>query len=426
MPISTIALKGKFGSTNYYVTSMSALEVSGTVRVVKETDVWSADSIDVRLQREPNLTRIKNQIAPYLANNKDRFFGSIIVLAHGSKLEFEALKDLDSKLPTVYQNQAERIGFLTIAKGNIICLDGQHRLLAIQAAMGVASKTQDIKINGKYVNDIPNDQITVIFIEHESNEKTRSIFNTINRYAKPTSRGDNIITSEDDGHAILARELLSKEGPFDIESVNWKSNTLTERMTKFSTISVLHSTSKIILDAYDITFANQERPSDEILEESKQHLFSFWKKVLKGIDAYNSAMKRPSAIPEMRKNGSYSLLFKPAAQISLVSALVRATSEKKLIAKLSLSEAIERANQLNWDIEDLFWKGVIIKESGAIDAGPEGRKRAANLIFWMIAGEYFDKDLTLEAKIKYNEGFGIDLIKNPEIKHKSLPNLPKF
>lgn len=424
MPISTIALKGKFGSTNYYVTSMRAQEISGIVRAANETDVWSDEGIDERLQREPNWNRITKQIAPYLANNKDRFFGSIIALAHGSKIDFEALKDLDSKLPNIYQKQAERIGFLTIADGNIICLDGQHRLLAIQTAMGTATK--NFSITGKYLNDIPNDHLTVIFIEHESNEKTRSIFNTVNRYAKPTTRGDNIITSEDDGYAILARELLSKEGPFDVNSVNWKSNTLTDRMTKFSTISVLHSTNKIILDANDISFSNQERPSDEILEESKQHLFSFWQKVLKGIDAYVVALKRSAEIPGMRKEGKYSLLFKPAAQISLVSALVRATSEKKLIAKLSLTDAIKRANQLNWDIEDVFWKGVIIKESGAIDAGPEGRKRAANLIFYMIAAEYFDNDLLLEAKIKYNEGFGIDIDKVPENKHKSLPIPPKF
>lgn len=424
MPISTIALKGKFGSTNYYVTSMRAQEISGIVRAANETDVWSNEGIDERLQREPNWNRIQKQITPYLVNNKDRFFGSIIVLTHGSKIDFEALKDLDNKLPNIYQKQAERIGFLTIAGGNIICLDGQHRLLAIQTAMGTS--TRPLEIKGKYSNEIPNDHLTVIFIEHESNEKTRSIFNTVNRYAKPTSRGDNIITSEDDGYAILARELLSKEGPFDVSSVNWQSNTLTDRMTKFSTISVLHSTNKIILDAYEISFSNQERPSDQILEESRQHLFSFWKKVLKGIDAYVAAMKRPGEIPGMRKEGKYSLLFKPAAQISLVSALVRATSEKKLIAKLSLNEAVERANQLNWEMDHIFWKGVIIKESGAIDAGPEGKKRAANLIFWMIAGEYFDKDLKYEALIKFNEGFHKEPLKLPENKLRSLPDLPKF
>ena len=424
MPFTKIAIKAKFGSTNYYVTSMSAQEVSGIIRAANETDVWSNDGIDERLQREPNWNRIQKQIVPYLVNNENRFFGSIIALAHDSKIEFESISYLAKDLAHNYKYEAEKIGFLTIAGGNIICLDGQHRLLAIQSAMHTSTK--DLKISGKYLNEIPNDEISVIFVEHKDNEKTRGIFNTINRYAKPTSRGDNIITSEDDGYAILARQLLSKEGPFDINSVNWKSNTLTDRMTKFSTISVLHASYKIILVSLGISFSNQERPSDEILEESKTHIFAFWKKVLKGIDAYDLALKKPAEIPNMRKEGKFSLLFKPAAQLSLVAALVRATSDKKLIAKLSLNDAIERANQLNWNMGDPLWKGVIIKESGAIDAGPEGRKRAASLIFHMIAGEYFDKDLVREAEMKYNEGFGVDIDKDPKSKHKSLPELPKF
>ena len=52
------------------------------------------------------------------------------------------------------------------------------------------------------------------------------------------------------------------QGSFDLNSVNWKSNTLTDRMTKFTTISVLHATNKIILDSIDISFSNQERPAD--------------------------------------------------------------------------------------------------------------------------------------------------------------------
>ena len=44
-----------------------------------------------------------------------------------------------------------------------------------------------------------------ILIEHEVNMKTRRVFNVVNRYAKQISRGDQIITSEDDGYAIVAR-----------------------------------------------------------------------------------------------------------------------------------------------------------------------------------------------------------------------------
>ena len=70
MPISTIAPKGKFGSTNYYVTSMT-VQVLRIMRTAIDSDVWSEESIDERLQREPNWNRIQKQIA-YLANNKDK------------------------------------------------------------------------------------------------------------------------------------------------------------------------------------------------------------------------------------------------------------------------------------------------------------------------------------------------------------------
>ena len=43
---------------------------------------------------------------------------------------------------------------------------------------------------------LAEDEVCVIFIGYESDMKTRRIFNTINRYAKKTSRGDDIITSD--------------------------------------------------------------------------------------------------------------------------------------------------------------------------------------------------------------------------------------
>ena len=42
-------------------------------------------SIGDKMQREPNIKRIKNQIAPYFKEHKDRFFGSIIVLVYKGK-----------------------------------------------------------------------------------------------------------------------------------------------------------------------------------------------------------------------------------------------------------------------------------------------------------------------------------------------------
>ena len=49
------------------------------------------------------------------------------------------------------------------------------------------------------------------FIESRDGQKTRRIFNKVNRHAKPTGRSDNIITSEDDGYALVTRRLLDTD-----------------------------------------------------------------------------------------------------------------------------------------------------------------------------------------------------------------------
>ena len=48
-------------------------------------------SIEERMQREPNLARIKREIVPYLARHADRFFGSVIVLVQPGSVEFEPI-----------------------------------------------------------------------------------------------------------------------------------------------------------------------------------------------------------------------------------------------------------------------------------------------------------------------------------------------
>src|SRR5580704_3433495 len=86
------AIKAQMGSTPYYVTTMTARDLVSTTRpAAEDRDAWTSASIDERMQREPNLKRVKEQIAPYLAQHKDRFFGSIIVVVPEGSIEFEPL-----------------------------------------------------------------------------------------------------------------------------------------------------------------------------------------------------------------------------------------------------------------------------------------------------------------------------------------------
>ena len=198
------------------------------------------------------MNRIRTSLVPYLAQQKDRFFGSILVLVEGNSLEFEPLEQIITQnLPAAYRDSAERLGFVTINEGEHIALDGQHRLLAFRE---VITSGENL---GEFASQVGEDEVCVLLLEFEDKKKTRRIFNNVNRHAKPTGRSDNIITSEDDGVAIVTRWLLDQDrnAPLasreidgkDSELVNWTSNTLGQNSRHLTTISTVYETAKSIL-----------------------------------------------------------------------------------------------------------------------------------------------------------------------------------
>ena len=135
--------------------------------------------------------------------------------------KFQPLTEVADVKYDVYSDAMRKAGFLTLPDDKrLIALDGQHRLAAL--AMAIRGKngipgSVDLSdaLKATLVNahpDIGNADITVMFIKHgDDNTKIRKIFNKVNRYAKQTSKGDNIITSEDDMVAIIARRMFSGE-----------------------------------------------------------------------------------------------------------------------------------------------------------------------------------------------------------------------
>ena len=397
MTTTVPAIRGNFGNTEYFETTMKVGDLIRTVRPPRDIDGWANFSIEERLQHDLDEKRIRAQLAPYLAKNKDRFFGSIIVLVYEGELTFESLADVAKNIPNAYKKNAERVGFVTIDGGMLIVLDGQHRLLALEMVKGG-------EIPGECATDVVNDEICVIFIRHDSDEKTRRIFNTVNRYAKQTTRGDNIITSEDDGYAIVARRLLRETEPLGkpMNIVNWKSNTLVKRSTQLTTISVVYESVKLILKAQGIDkLPDQERPTDEELDEYLGYCSDVWDQILQGIPAYQTALTDPPKIPAMREeDASTALLFKPVSQTALVDGILRAVD----MAHLKIGTAIARAAQIpSWSMNEPIWSGIIIKRSGAIDAGPEARRRMAGLLSYLIAADKLEEKALFAIWRMYNE-----------------------
>ncbi|MCA6597723.1 MAG: DNA sulfur modification protein DndB [Pseudanabaena sp.] len=393
-------VKGRLGNTDFFQATMKARDLVQGVRPANELDEWTTMSIEDRLQREPDIKRVKEEIAPYLADSKDRFFGAMIVLVYKGEVYFEGLKDwISSKAPRAYQSVAEHIGILTIDGGSLIMLDGQHRLLALE-------KVIRGEVTGDYREDIPNDDVCVIFIHHEGNEKTRRIFNKVNRYAKPTSRGDNIITSEDDRSAIIARRLLNEGAPLGIKPrgssdviVEWKSNSLPARSNKLTTISAVYETVKLILRSHRIALDQNTRPQDDELNDYYEIVENFWNTVLEGLQPYKDAIRDSSLISPARKDDQpFALLFKPIGQLALFRGLTAATQDNRL----NLIEAVKRANKIDWRIEAEIWTNILVAPSRSMLRGEQPPVQGGKLIHYLIASDKMTKEEIANFQQEYN------------------------
>jgi DNA sulfur modification protein DndB len=398
------AIRGKMGSTTFYDATMPAREVVSAFRPARDLDDWANMGIDERMQRDPNVKRIRDEIVPYLARSKDRLFGALIILVYKGNIEFEPLDSLGGKIPAAYKKVAEKIGFITVDGGELIVLDGQHRLLALRQILQDGAE-------GDFVSEVPTDDISVIFVQHESNEKTRRIFNKVNRYAKPTSRSDNIITSEDDGYAIVTRRLLDDGAPLGRHAgkdiVEWRSNTLSERSIKLTTLSAVYESMKDILAHAGIIHFDEKhsvnRPKEEKLDEAYEQAEIWWSAVLQ-LEPYKRALADPSSIPDMRKDGeSYSMLFKPIGQIALFKGLVLAVGRG-----LPLEKAVKRVPLIDWNIGSPIWQNVIVAPGGRMIGRKEAYDLAANLIAYLLAPEQTTSQDKEKLKEAYNTARGYD------------------
>jgi len=141
------AIRGKIGSTEYFVATMKASEVVNSVRIPKEMPDWGKESIEDRYQREINYKRVKEQIAPYFAMDEDRFFNALIVdILDPESVKFDKLSDAIKNIPSYMGSLGDNFGILTLnGSERLVPLDGQHRLAALKFALyGRDEKDQTI------------------------------------------------------------------------------------------------------------------------------------------------------------------------------------------------------------------------------------------------------------------------------------------
>jgi DNA sulfur modification protein DndB len=406
------AIRSRMGSRNYYIAKMTASELAGQVSIASELEEWKTQTLEDVYQRELNRKRVEQEIAPYLANTADRFFGSIIILIRDREaISFEGALQFTENMFAAYRSHASDIGFLTIGskQGGLVALDGQHRLAALRHVVQGDS-------DGPFRDAVSNDEIAVIFIDDTEISKARELFTMLNRSARKVSKKDVLIMSESDGSAIVARRLTSSQimNPRSLMEhplVKWDANTINQRDTEFTTLNALYELAKVVAEFLKVQFDEDENDEDDTPEESDiSAVFDTceqWLEILfTSCSDFGDMRHDYNLIVEGRKKESaYSLILRPVGFILFFEAVAKALSPS--IGRFTnIHEVIERLLRLDWSFNATMWKGIMVNARSNVSNKAADRNLASDLAVWMIAGERtpvsFQEDLLERLRKQHN------------------------
>jgi DNA sulfur modification protein DndB len=232
--------------------------------------------------------------------------------------------------------------------------------------------------------DLGKEEITVIILNHEKSkeglERTRRLFSTLNRRAKPTSSGMNIAIDEDDGIAIVTRRLVKESETLKglvLSTLGAKQLPPTKANDGYiTTLTSLYEINGILLSAYnegtqiDKNF-KQFRPSSDELDKYYIFLEEIWIKMLEfcpDFDLVRSGKRTPGQLrlllddfgvpilDDAQKTVSGGNVFmKPIGQYIVAEVIKQAGIQRRSIP--DVIEAIMK--NVSMDINTAPWSGLI-------------------------------------------------------------------
>ncbi len=407
------AMRGKFGTTEYYIVTMPAKELTEKLTIPREIEGWEDLSLEERYQRDINYNRVKSQIARYLVDEDDRFFGAFIVsVLNATSLEFEPITNIyKGNVPNLYRSAGDAFGFLTLQGREVLVpLDGQHRLAALKFAISGKDEKQQPISGLESRTDIAEDMCTLMLIVHDP-DKSRKIFNKVNRYAKKTTKAENLITADDDIVAVIVREeIVGTSNAIPDSLVNTKANTLPAKAREFTTLSTLYEATKYLLEDTHSSINTATLPDIATQRLMKREAKDFWEQLCSDLDLFSSALHDPSENGDSRRQEIRRdfLLGKPVAQWALVQAIVRLRTENQATGeRMSLGEAIRRGNQLDWSVSDSRWQQVLMNGKKVL-AGKAAVNFASCVIAYWLGQDLSEPEVN-KLEERYNQGGGTNL-----------------
>ena len=337
-------------------------------------------------------------------------------MLNAGDVEFEAITNIyKGNVPNLYRFAANAFGFLTLQGSEVLVpLDGQHRLAALEFAISGRDEKQQPIADFEAQANVAEDICTVMLIMHDE-VKSRKIFNKVNRYAKKTTKAEDLITADDDVIAVIVREaIVGETNAIPDVLVNAKSNTLTTKAGQFTTLSTLYEGTKYLLEDTHGKINTESLPNKATENTMRQEAKDFWEAVVSDVEIFSDALHDPSeqGDDKRREIRADYLLGRPVAQWALVQAIVRLRSEDdETGSRMSLHEACKRVNQLDWSSSEARWQQILMNGDRVL-AGRTAVNFASQIIaYWL--GEKLSNEQVEVLKERYLSQGGTGQLADP-------------
>lgn len=347
------AIRGIIGETVYYITTLNFEQIDRYV-VKIEDHFHQSKILQDLIQR--SVTNNYINIKDYILKQRDFFFTSIVLAVYDDYPDWQEIR-------LTYNNEETfKVGLLDFPGNHIIFpVDGQHRVEGIKEAL---KKDQNLAHN----------EIGVIFIGHSSKkkDKTRRIFTTLNRYAKPASLRDIIALDEDDTSAIVTRKLIESFDLFRndrVIDIKNKAIPSTNKIAFTSIIALYQANLEICRYHYSTTTGTTAtkkkideflkfRPSEDKINSYYTIIEQFWTSFKNKLTVISDYLNLETENDIRNKKDGGNMLFRPVGILPFVKAVI--TIKKR--DEDSIDNILDRYNDINLELNTVPWKNILWNE----------------------------------------------------------------
>jgi DGQHR domain-containing protein len=454
-PHEILVQRTQMGGSEAYIGSVTLQWLADRVKYASEMSLLSeqhqpqdrniaidSDSIEVIQQRPLDWSR-QAALVQYLAGRATHKFPPVLVTIDRAWVDNihapewgrggKANQSAAIFMPIDGNNS---VGLLDVGESvRIYALDGQHRLMGVQGLMELLSAGElprynkerhpvghkitlaEVGTSEEYLASLPQETIGIEFIsavvkgetQLEARRRIRSIFVHVNLMAIALSKGQLAQLDENDGFAIVARQIavnhpLLKDIPGRKPRVNWDSATVATKTTVLTTLQALQDMAAKYLQYQFPNWKPKAQKGLVPLRPDPAELET-------GVTAFSRLFDRLSQFTsygrlnsedttQLRRfsfepgGGEGHILFRPVGQVAFAQGVGMAVFKKQMaetevFRKLDRYDADGGFSHIN--LPQSLWYGILY-DPNKKRILVSGRDLAAKLIVYLLGGVDNDFD----------------------------------